>query len=67
MLKMHEKEIVSADNSASIFNFLSTLPGRMFDLDGLFGAMEEAGGTVLTDVIIEDNRRRQERDQIMAV
>ena len=59
MFKVREQEIISADNSAAIFNVLSTLPAKLFDVDGLFKAMDHVAGTVVTDVIIEDNRRRQ--------
>ena len=59
MFKVREEEIVSADNSAAIFNILSTLPAKLSDVDGLLKAMDLVAGTVVTDVIIEDNRRRQ--------
>ncbi len=60
MLKMHEESLLSADNSASIFNLLSTLPSKVDDVEALLEAMGEVGASV-TDVIIEDNRRRQVR------
>ncbi len=60
MLKLHESSLLSADNSAAIFNQLSTLPSRLDDLDALLRAMDEVGAAV-TDVIVEDNRRRQAR------
>lgn len=58
MLKLHEPELLNASNSAEIFNLLSTLPGKVTDVDTLFEVMEDVAGNV-TDVIIEDNRRRQ--------
>ena len=58
MLKINEEEALKAENSAEIFNFLSTLPSRMDDIDQILTAMDEVGSSV-TDVIIEDNRRRQ--------
>ncbi len=61
MLKLHEGEITAADNSAAIFNVLSVLPGKMSDVAGLFKSVETVAGSVVTDVIIEDNRRRQVR------
>ena len=50
-------ELLEAENSADIFNILSTLPSKMDDVDALLEAMENVAGTV-TDVIIDDNRRR---------
>ncbi len=55
---MNESALLAADNSAEIFNILSTLPGKLDDVDALLEAMGDVGGAV-TDVIIEDNRRRQ--------
>ena len=59
MFKVREQVIVSCDNSAAIFNILSTLPAKLYDVDSLFKVMDLVAGTVVTDVIIEDNRRRQ--------
>ena len=50
MFKVREEEIVSADNSAAIFNILSTLPAKLSDVDGLLKAMDLVAGTVVTDV-----------------
>ena len=58
MLKLYEDDLLKSENSAEIFNFLSTLPNRMDDIDKLMKGMEEVGNSV-TDIIIEDNRRRQ--------
>ena len=58
MLKLHQEKILKAENSAEIFNILSTIPSKIDDVDALFEAMDEVAGNV-TDVIIEDNRRRQ--------
>lgn len=57
MISLHEEELLEAENSADIFNILSTLPSKMDDVDALLEAMENVAGTV-TDVIIDDNRRR---------
>ena len=58
MLKLHEEALLAADNSAQIFNILSTIPSKIDDVDVLLEAMRDAGSSV-TDVIVEDNRRRQ--------
>ncbi|TRY67052.1 hypothetical protein TCAL_07812 [Tigriopus californicus] len=57
MLRLHETELSQQDNSAAIFNFLSTLPIKINDIDSLMKAMEDVRPTI-TDIIIEDNRRR---------
>jgi len=57
MISLHEEELLEAENSADIFNILSTLPAKMDDVDALVGAMDNVAGT-LTDVIVDDNRRR---------
>jgi hypothetical protein len=35
MMSLHEEELLEADNSADIFNILSTLPSKMDDIDKL--------------------------------
>eukprot|EP00095_Tigriopus_kingsejongensis_P005364 maker-scaffold34_size539781-snap-gene-3.23 protein:Tk05364 transcript:maker-scaffold34_size539781-snap-gene-3.23-mRNA-1 annotation:"small g protein signaling modulator 3-like protein" len=57
MLKLHEVELLKQDNSAAIFNFLSTLPMKINDIDILTQTMVGMAPAV-TDLIIEDNRRR---------
>ena len=56
LLKMYEEELLSADNSAEIFNTLSTIPARVDDIDKVLIEMEMTNS--ITDMIIEDNRRR---------
>ena len=46
------------DNSAAVFNLLSTLPALAVDVDALMDAMVEVGATV-TDQVVDENRRRQ--------
>jgi len=58
MLNLELESILKASNSASIFNCLTTLPAKMLDPDELLAAMLKENNFV-TDVILEDNRRRQ--------
>ena len=44
MISLHEEELVEAENSADIFNILSTLPAKMDDIDELMDAMENVAG-----------------------
>ena len=60
MLKLNEAELLACDNSASIFNLLSSLPGRLEDADALLSAVADGEtAAAVTDIIVEDNRRRQ--------
>ncbi|KAI0232017.1 RUN and TBC1 domain-containing protein 3 [Lamellibrachia satsuma] len=57
MLKMKERELVTSDNSAQIFNGLSDVPGDVQDVDELVEIAYRVAGS-LTDVAVDTCRRK---------
>jgi len=58
MLQMYEKDIVHAENSADIFNILSSLPSKVDDVEALLEAANKVSQDSIDNNLIENLRRK---------
>ena len=58
MLKLSEDLLLKVESSAEIFNLLSSLPGRLDDVEALLAASDEVCGDLVNDDLIDTLRRK---------